>query len=91
MLAVRLCIGGCPFNAIKVEDKKAVILDNCTLCGACVSSCKFKAIDFQKDEVPVLSILSSIKESGSLVNKKMEFLPVLHLNCLVKAESWLTT
>lgn len=47
----KLCIGGCPFNAIKVEDKKAVILDNCTLCGACVSSCKFEAIDFQKDEV----------------------------------------
>jgi len=46
----RLCIGGCPFNAIKVEEKKAVILDNCTLCGACVSSCKFEAIDFQKDE-----------------------------------------
>lgn len=47
----KLCIGGCPFNAIKVEEKKAIILDNCTLCGACVSSCKFKAIDLQKDEV----------------------------------------
>lgn len=47
----KVCIGGCPFGAIKVEDKKAVILDNCTLCGACVSSCKFEAIDFQKDEV----------------------------------------
>ncbi len=47
----KLCIGGCPFNAIKVEQKKATILDNCTLCGACVSSCKFKAIDFEKDEV----------------------------------------
>ena len=46
----KLCIGGCPFNAIKVEQKKAAILDNCTLCGACVSSCKFKAIDFEKDE-----------------------------------------
>ena len=47
----KLCIKGCPFNAIKVEDKKAQILDNCTLCGACVSSCKFSAIDFKKDEV----------------------------------------
>jgi len=47
----KLCIGGCPFNAIKVEDKKAIILENCTLCGACVSSCKFDAIDFRKDEV----------------------------------------
>jgi electron transfer flavoprotein alpha subunit len=46
-----MCIGGCPFNAIKVVDKKAVILENCTLCGACVSSCKFKAIDFEKDDI----------------------------------------
>ncbi len=47
----RMCIGACPFNAIKVNEKKAVIQDNCTLCGACVSSCKFNAIDFSKDEV----------------------------------------
>lgn len=47
----KLCVGGCPFNAIAVEDKKARILANCTLCGACVSSCKFDAIDFQKDEM----------------------------------------
>lgn len=47
----RLCIGACPFNAIKVEAKKAIILGNCTLCGACVSSCKLKAIDFQKNEI----------------------------------------
>ena len=46
----KMCIGGCPFNAIKVVEKKAVILENCTLCGACVSSCKFKAIDFEKDD-----------------------------------------
>lgn len=48
-IGCRMCIGGCPFNAIKVTDKKAAILENCTLCGACVSSCKFKAIDFEKD------------------------------------------
>lgn len=46
----KICMGGCPFNAIKIVEKKAVIQDNCTLCGACVSSCKFKAIDFEKDD-----------------------------------------
>ncbi|NTV90001.1 MAG: electron transfer flavoprotein subunit alpha [Clostridiales bacterium] len=46
----KFCVGSCPFNAIKVENKKAIILDNCTLCGSCVSSCKFKAIEFIKDE-----------------------------------------
>jgi electron transfer flavoprotein alpha subunit len=41
---------GCPFGAIAVEERKARILETCTLCGACVSSCKFEAIEFTKDE-----------------------------------------
>jgi len=60
-IGCRLCVGACPFNAIKVEDKKARILDNCTLCGACVSSCKFGAIDLQKDEAEVMDDLESYK------------------------------
>jgi electron transfer flavoprotein alpha subunit len=60
-IGCRLCIGGCPFNAIKVEDRKAVILDNCTLCGACVSSCKFMAIDFVKEEAGGTHDISSYK------------------------------
>lgn len=50
-IGCKICVGNCPFGAIKVEDKKAQILENCTLCGACVSSCKFQAIEFEKDEV----------------------------------------
>lgn len=46
-----LCVNSCPFGAIKMEDRKAIILDNCTLCGSCVSACKFDAIEFLKDEV----------------------------------------
>lgn len=46
----RMCIGACPFNAIKVVERKAAIQGNCTLCGACVSSCKFSAINLKKDE-----------------------------------------
>ena len=57
----KLCVGACPFNAIKVENKKAQILDNCTLCGACVSSCKFGAIDFQKDEASHKADISQFK------------------------------
>ena len=44
-----LCVKVCPFGAIKVEAKKAVIdLTKCTLCGACVEACKFKAITLEK-------------------------------------------
>ncbi|HDP16475.1 MAG TPA: electron transfer flavoprotein subunit alpha [Candidatus Omnitrophica bacterium] len=45
----KLCIKSCPFGAIRVIEKKAVIdLDKCTLCGACIESCKFNAIVLTK-------------------------------------------
>lgn len=44
-----LCVRACPFGAIKVGNKKAVIdLSKCNLCGACVDSCKFSAIVLDK-------------------------------------------
>lgn len=46
-----LCVKACPFAAIKMEGKKAVIdLSTCTLCGACVPVCKFNAIELVKEE-----------------------------------------
>lgn len=45
------CVGSCPFGAIEVNDKKAIIGPKCTLCGSCSESCKFYAISFIKDEV----------------------------------------
>jgi NAD-dependent dihydropyrimidine dehydrogenase PreA subunit len=46
----KLCIKACPFGAITVEDKLAVVdLSKCTLCGACVDVCKFGAIELKRD------------------------------------------
>jgi electron transfer flavoprotein alpha subunit len=46
-----LCVKTCPFGAIIIKDKKAIIdLHKCNLCGACVPSCKFKAILLEKPE-----------------------------------------
>jgi electron transfer flavoprotein alpha subunit len=45
----KLCVKACPFGAIEVVNKKAVIdLNKCTLCGACIESCKFDAIVLDK-------------------------------------------
>lgn len=46
-----LCVKACPFGAITLDKKLAVIdLGKCTLCGACVQACKFEAIDLKKKE-----------------------------------------
>lgn len=45
-----LCVKSCPFGAIHMANKKAVIdMAKCNLCGACVAVCKFSAIELKKE------------------------------------------
>jgi len=45
----KLCVKACPFGAIAVVERIAVIdLQKCTLCGACVKACKFDAIEMKE-------------------------------------------
>ncbi len=47
-----LCVKACPFGAIHMANKKAVIdMAKCTLCGACVPICKFTAIELKKETI----------------------------------------
>ncbi len=46
-----LCVDACPFDALVLEDDKAVVLSSCTLCGLCVESCEYKAIEMPEREM----------------------------------------
>ncbi len=46
----QICVKTCPFGALEMSGKLAVVNDACTFCGACVPSCKFGAIVMQKAE-----------------------------------------
>ncbi len=44
------CIKACPFGAITIINKIAVIGDTCNYCGACVEVCRDSAIEIERKE-----------------------------------------
>ena len=42
--ACGLCVKSCPYGAVEVVDKTAVINERCTSCGACIEPCPVEAI-----------------------------------------------
>jgi len=56
------CITACPFDALYMEDKLAVLKpEECRVCGACVKACPFKAISQQVKEGPAKTSLADFK------------------------------
>ncbi len=58
----KLCQSVCPYDAIEIKDKIAIVNENCIYCGACVSECKFDAIKITslKDEVKDFSSFKGV-------------------------------
>ena len=56
-----LCVKVCPFGALSMVDKKAVVqMELCTLCGACIDACKFDCFLIKKDKI----ILKDLEAKG---------------------------
>ncbi|MHA1487165.1 MAG: FAD-binding protein [Promethearchaeota archaeon] len=44
------CIESCPYEAMELENDKAIVLPNCNLCGICVENCPVEAISLKRDK-----------------------------------------
>ncbi|MBN2755347.1 MAG: 4Fe-4S binding protein [Candidatus Goldbacteria bacterium] len=43
------CVSYCPFEAISIEDEKAVIdYQKCGVCGACIEGCRRNALSIKE-------------------------------------------
>ena len=70
-LGCSICVNSCPFGAISIKDKKAIIdLEKCNLCGACVKTCKFEAIVLKKKEVQKNLDFSNYKDVWVFAEQK---------------------
>jgi electron transfer flavoprotein alpha subunit len=76
----RRCVKACPYGAVEVVDKVAVLDERCTGCGACIESCKHDCIKSDvSDEAPDLSgwanvlVFAEVRE-GSLHPAAFELL-----------------
>jgi electron transfer flavoprotein alpha subunit len=55
------CVSSCPFGALSMKDKVAVVDEKCTFCGACVDVCPVSAITLEKDQKAVAVDTSAYK------------------------------
>ncbi len=72
----KLCVTACPYAAIHMEEKKAVLDAECTHCGACIDSCEFGAIALEgpqerikMDVAPFKGIYVFIEQDKKTVSK----------------------
>jgi len=81
-----ICLKACPFGAVTIVDKIAVISEECTLCGACVQNCNFKAITIERKKVEDVD-LSQFKDVWILAEIKDDKIRKVSFELLGKAKA----
>ena len=72
----KLCVEACPYGAITMRKKKAVIGEGCTNCGSCIDACEFGAIGLEgsqerirMDVTPFYGIYVFIEQDNETASK----------------------
>ena len=81
-----MCVKACPFGAVTIVDKIAVISEECTLCGACTQSCNFEAITIERKKVEDVD-LSQFKDVWVVVEIKDAKIRKVSFELLGKAKA----
>ncbi len=63
------CVTVCPFGAIEMKNKKAIVNEKCTLCGACIEVCPVNAIEKPELKLPKKDF-SQYKGVGFFIEQK---------------------
>lgn len=81
----RLCVPGCPYGAIHVENRKAFLGEECTGCGACLDTCKFDAIVFQGSQERIRMNTTAFKGIYVFIEQDKQTVSNVSLELLGKA------
>jgi len=81
----KLCVAACPYAAISIQEKKAVLNAGCTNCGACIDSCEFDAISFEGSEERIRMDVASFEGIYIFIEQDNQTASKVSLELLGKA------
>jgi electron transfer flavoprotein alpha subunit len=81
------CIPSCPFDALSMQEGKAVVDEKCTFCGACVEVCPVNAITLIKGEESATKDTSA-KDVWIFVEHEFGKVPSISFELLAKGGGW---
>ena len=81
----KLCVSACPYGAISIHKKKAVLKAGCTNCGACIDSCAFGAITFKGSQKRIRMDVNPFKGIYVFIEQRNQAISKVSLELLGKA------
>lgn len=81
----KLCLPSCPYGAIRMDGKIAVLTDDCNQCGACADSCKFEAIYFDSPMERIKMDISKFKGVSVFIEQHRGTIKGVSLELIGKA------